>query len=192
MTEQTSVCLSGYGVELAPVREKDLEQLRAWRNDPAISQYMLSQATITTQQQQDWFRHISNNQYQQHFVIHYRDIAIGAANIKEQGQQPIIKSGKALKIEPGIYLGEEKFRNNVMAFAPSLVLLDYCFEQLGVASLYATVHENNQAALNYNEKLGYRQVSNSDGWVSIELAPDDYEQATTAIKKFLKNRIERK
>lgn len=188
--------LDGYGVELQPVAEQHLEQLRHWRNDPAICQFMVVQNEISQEQQQSWFRNICQTHNQQHFVICYKDAAIGAANIKEQNQLPIINSEETkkalpsrLKLEPGIYLGEQKFRNNVLAFAPSLVLLDYCFEQLAVTRLYAKVHVSNTAALNYNQKLGYCQVSKADSWVSIELTHNNYQQATAAVKQFLLRRI---
>lgn len=188
--------LSGYGVELLPVAEQHLELLRHWRNDSAISQFMVDKSEISEQQQISWFKTLCHINSQQHFVICYKDSIIGAANIKEQNQLPIINQretnniqDKRLKIEPGIYLGDEKFRNNVLAFAPSLVLLDYCFEQLAVSRLYAKVHVANSAALNYNRKLGYCQVSEMNSWISIELTHADYQRATEAVKQFLLRRI---
>lgn len=196
--------LTGYGVQLVPVEEQHLPTLRHWRNDPAISQYMVSQKLISEQDQLNWFQHISQLDSQQHFVICYRQQPIGAANIKEQQQQPISKqeipdkheapkkdiAADTRQIEPGIYLGEEKFRNNIMAFAPSLLLLDYCFDDLKVSQLYAQVHEQNSAALNYNKKLGYREVSTDGLWIKIQLSPADYQEATTSIKQFLSRRTQ--
>ena len=187
--------LSGYGVTLLPVAEEHLEQLRCWRNDPAISEFMLTKEEITAEQQLSWFQSLAEKPYQKHFVISYKHKAIGAANIKEQYRQPITNKIEAdnatseLKLEPGIYLGEEKFRNNVLAFAPSLVLLDYCFDELKVMALHATMHRENTAALNYNQKLGYKVVDENDEWLSIMLAPEDYASATTAIKRFLSKRL---
>ena len=190
-----SVSLSCYGVKLIPVMEEHLEQLRHWRNDPSISEFMLTTEEITAEQQLAWFAGLAEKTSQQHFVICYKDQTIGAANIKEQNQQPITNiSGSdntdaELKLEPGIYLGEEKFRNNVLAFSPSLVLLDYCFDEIQVNALYATVHRKNSAALNYNQKLGYKVVEENGKWQSIRLTPKDYESATAAIKRFLSKRL---
>lgn len=187
--------LSGYGVTLIPVAEEHLEQLRCWRNDPAISEFMLTKEEITAEQQLSWFQSLAEKPYQKHFVISYKHKAIGAANIKEQYRQPITNKREVenadteLRLEPGIYLGEEKFRKNVLAFSPSLVLLDYCFDELKVSSLFATVHRENSAALNYNQKLGYKVVDENDEWLSIMLTPEDYASATTAIKRFLSKRL---
>ena len=51
--------LSGYQVTLRPVEQMDLAQMRAWRNDPDIRRFMLSQDEISEEQQQAWFKKIS-------------------------------------------------------------------------------------------------------------------------------------
>lgn len=192
MTDVSGKVLHGYGMTLEPVREAHLELLRRWRNDPVINQFMLTKQEITSAQQIAWFKRLANIDSQQHFVICYKNTPIGAANIKEQQNLPImnLSQREKLRLEPGLYLGEEKFRNNVLAFVPSLLLMDYCFEQLMVQKLYATVHEDNQAALTYNQKLGYRIIASRDGWISIELHKHGYDKATAVIKQFLSKRTQ--
>ncbi|MCC2615109.1 GNAT family N-acetyltransferase [Aestuariibacter halophilus] len=174
--------LQGYQVTLTPVGEDDLDLLRQWRNDPDIARQMLSQEPISEEQQQAWFKKISRDPAQQHFVIRFRDEPIGSANIKACGPGKTLKT--ATTIEPGLYIGDPRYRQNILAFAPTLVLNDYCFEQLGVQQLRAVVKATNTAALNYNQKLGYRTLNSGD-LVEITLNFEDYQQHTRAMKALL-------
>ena len=112
--------LEGYQIIMRPVVEDDLDMLRRWRNDPQISQQMISQQEITEEQQLAWFKRIANDAGQRHFIILYKDAPIGSANIKARGIGHTLESAKT--IEPGLYIAEEKYRNNILAFSPSLVI----------------------------------------------------------------------
>jgi RimJ/RimL family protein N-acetyltransferase len=174
--------LSGYQVELTQVTSDDLEQLRNWRNDPQVNQFMISQQEITLDQQQAWFKKIRRDQGQQHFVIRYKGTPIGYANLKARGLGKSLTEATA--VEPGLYIASEQYRNNILAFAPTLLLNDYCFDSLGVEKLLALVKESNIAALNYNEKLGYTVVERGD-LVEIELTARNYKKHTEQLRALL-------
>jgi len=185
---ETDLTLSGYQVILRPVTEDDLEMVRTWRNDPGVSQFMLSQEQITPEQQRAWFKKVSRDPRQQHYIIIYKDQPIGAANIRAlQGTD----LQNATVIEPGLYIFEDKYRANLLTFAPTLLLNDFCFNQLGVKTLRAVVKPDNEAALNYNAKLGY-QVVRKGSLVEIELDQLSYEQASKPLKGLLSRPTTRK
>jgi RimJ/RimL family protein N-acetyltransferase len=178
--------LSGYQVILTEVCEDDIETIREWRNDPDVSQYMLSQDMISAEQQQAWFNNIQRDDGQQHFVIHYKNQAIGVANIRACYPGESLRMARA--IEPGLYIANQKYRNNILAFAPTLVLNDYCFDGLTCQQLKAVVKGDNQAALNYNLKLGYQIEKHSESpaeLVEIRLNKADYQQHTVQLKALL-------
>lgn len=174
--------LNGYQVRLRPVENSDLETLRRWRNDPSVSQFMLSQTHISQEQQQAWFKKIQRDMSQQHYIVEYKMVPIGSLNIKSRGAVEAIDC--ATIIEPGLYIAEPNYRNNILAFAPTLLINDYCFEQLGCDKLAAVVRADNQAALNYNLKLGYKIVEQGD-LIEIELNFDDYRAQSKTLKSFL-------
>ncbi|MDP5029279.1 GNAT family N-acetyltransferase [Paraglaciecola sp.] len=174
--------LRGYQVFLDSVTEQELELIRQWRNDPAVSQFMLSQQLIDKEQQQAWFKKISNDSSQQHFMIRYKDQNIGVANIKACYQGETLLNSRA--IEPGLYIADERYRSNILAFAPTLLLNDYCFDVLGTACLKACVKADNQAALHYNSKLGY-QIEKQADLVEIVLYKDDYQRQSQGLKALL-------
>lgn len=178
--------LSGYQVILKEVCEDDIECIRQWRNDPGVSRYMLSQDIISAEQQRTWFNKIQRDDSQQHFVIHYKNQAIGVANIRACYSGESLKTARA--IEPGLYIAREKYRNNILAFAPTLVLNDYCFEYLACKQLKAVVKGDNLAALNYNQKLGYQIEKHSESpveLIEIRLNKADYQQHTVQLKALL-------
>ncbi len=174
--------LEGYNVTLRQIESQDLERIRSWRNDPQVSQHMLSQEYITQEQQQAWFKKVSGDQGQQHFVIFYKGEAIGCANVQSRGLGTILTNAKT--IEPGLYIADERYRGNIVAFAPTLLLNDYCFDTLNANKLLAVVKKTNQAALNYNLKLGYKIESSSD-LIEISLNKADYQSHSQALKALL-------
>lgn len=196
--------LSGYGVELRKVVQSDIETLRLWRNRDDIRLMMKSTNYISEEQQQTWFNSLEEASHVRHFVITYKGEAVGSATLTGtkfvSGFTDDLEN--ASEIEPGLYIGHENYQNNILAFAPSLLMCDYCFDELGLERLIATVNANNKQALSYNERLGYKEVSrfftevseqtpsadtrvSQQEWVSLALLRGDYIQATKQIRNFL-------
>lgn len=202
--------LSGYGVELRSVIKSDIEMLRQWRNKDHIRSMMKSTSYITKEQQQVWFDSLEDATHVRHFLISYKEQAVGSATLTATS----FVSGftddleNAREIETGLYIGHESYRNNILAFAPSLLACDYCFDELQVEQLVATVNSSNKQALSYNEKLGYKEVSrfftevaeqtsSSDiktrrqEWISFTLQRKDYIEATKQVRNLLSRRKSR-
>ncbi|WP_026375627.1 GNAT family N-acetyltransferase [Aestuariibacter salexigens] len=178
--------LEGYQVELIPVADGDLEQVRQWRNQKDVRQFMLNEELISQEQQQAWFNRIKDDPAQRHFVIRFRQQGIGVINIKAVGSGETLET--AICIEPGLYIAEPRYRDNLLAFAPTLLINDYCFEVLGVTSLRAVVKKHNEAALRYNARLGYSQtegVSPSTDVVELRLSRENYNNSVAALKALL-------
>lgn len=182
MNNQFNLPLKGYQVLLKPVTEQHLEQLRLWRNSEHVKQYMLTQDKITQEQQLAWFSHISRSRNQKHYVIEYRQQLIGSCNLKVRGNPVDIE--EATHFEIGLYIGEPKYLANIVAFAPTLVLNDYCFSTLKAEVLHAVVKPENQAALRYNQKLGYQKASQT-GLIELTLNESDYQKSSQIIKRLL-------
>lgn len=177
--------LSGYKVTLKRVVRDDLEMLREWRNHDKIKAFMLSQENISAEQQVAWFEKIQQSNNQAHYVIYYKDEAIGSANIRAVNTDNL---QTASVIEPGLYIFADQYRSNLLAFAPTLLLNDYCFNELQIEYLQAVVKADNHAALSYNQKLGYRRVepkNNNKPVLTIQLRQADYENACKQIKGLL-------
>ncbi|MBF7072359.1 GNAT family N-acetyltransferase [Glaciecola sp. MH2013] len=209
--------LSGFGVVLRPINEEDLSDLLRWRNREDIRSMMKSQSIISMDDHRRWFssivqlnnadidskaaQHCTSDSIaiqSQYFAICYKAELIGSANITTEA----LSLSKASEVEPGLYIGHERYRGNILAFAPSLVLNDYCFKELKVKRICATVHANNHQALAYNAKLGYKLSSSDEQdsqksshdhvagsekhpWIKMTLQEEDYLRATAKIRQFL-------
>jgi len=203
--------LLGYGVELRTIVQSDIETLRKWRNRDDIRLMMKSTNFISEEQQQAWFDSLAEATHARHFLITYKDEAIGSATLTGtkfvSGFTDDLEN--ANEIEPGLYIGHENYRNNILAFAPSLLMCDYCFDELQVERLIATVNGKNRQALSYNEKLGYKEVSRfftdvseqtpsgvsrvtQQEWVSSVLLRNDYIAATKQVGNFLSRQQSRR
>lgn len=190
--ENQASVLNAYGVCLREVQYTDIERIRSWRNDPLINNMMFDQTYISVEQQKDWFSYVSSSTYQQHFLIEYKSQAIGIINIKSLDKK--MSLGEAKIIEPGLYIAEPRYRGNVLAFCPSLAVLDYCFEELACEQIVARVLRNNESAIKYNKALGYsfsaeeqkQAVEADDAFVSMYLNYSAYCCSREAIKKALR------
>ncbi|NMH59654.1 GNAT family N-acetyltransferase [Alteromonas ponticola] len=174
--------ITGFQVTLRPVAQNDLSQLREWRNSESVRQQMLSTDVISEEQQYAWFKKIQRDDSQQHWVVEYKGQAIGATNIKVRFHGDSLTTAKTL--EPGLYIGHPGYQGNILAFAPTLALYDYCFRDLPVESFFAVVKAENKAALKYNQQLGY-QVVNQAELIDLRLQKEEFERHTGLIRRLL-------
>lgn len=177
------IVLNGYQVDLLPVEASHTEKMRIWRNSERVNQQMLTQDSISKAQQAKWFENLASKHAERHYVIQYKNTLIGACNIKSHPKA--VDIGKSEAYEMGLYIGDERYSGNIIAFAPTLVLNDYCFNELGAAYLHAVVKSTNDNALRYNEKLGYKKNKISGDFVELTLTQGDYEQTSLPLKQLL-------
>jgi len=180
--------IEAYGVTLTPVQPEDLALLREWRNRPDISAQMLDQRPISEEAQLRWFERVRVDPNQLHFVIRYKNAPVGACNLKQPEGQPISSS---TVLESGFYLADPRFRGSMLAFFPALALNQYCFQTLGCTTLLAHVKPDNQAALRFNQQLGYQatiQIScpTPDHEVMLQRMQLDIAGFSQAAAKFVR------
>lgn len=174
--------IEGYQVHLRPVSEQDLETLRQWRNSEHVARQMVSSEPISTEQQHAWFQKISRDPSQRHWVVEYKGVPIGATNVKTVVMNQTVDGADIL--EPGLYIGHPDYIGNMIAFAPTLALYDYCFERLATTRFRARVKPNNTAALKYNQQLGYEIVNQQD-FAELHLHKEAYQRQTECLKQWL-------
>ncbi len=160
-----------YGVLLEPLSLSTALLVREWRNAPRIRQFMDYQQEISEQQQIQWFREVeaSRNYF---FVIRRHQQPIGLIHLDRF-------SADRTTAFAGLFIGEEKFAGTGAAFAASLSLLDFAFEELKLHSVFAKVHRQNHIAIQYNAALGFRE----DGMENKDFLRLKVEQETYHIKR---------
>ncbi|MGS0496141.1 GNAT family N-acetyltransferase [Pseudoalteromonas mariniglutinosa] len=174
--------LANYAVHLNEVKASDCERVWQWRNLEHVRTQMKNRDVIEWEHHQQWFNTMLTDTRQQHFIINYKTTAIGVINIHAQQN---LETAEAASI--GLYISDTQYLNNILAFAPSLVMLDYAFNDLNILHLNSEVRRENKAAIRYNQQLGYRlsEQSSDNHMLLISLNQLEFEQATTKIKHFL-------
>ncbi|QPL49143.1 MULTISPECIES: GNAT family N-acetyltransferase [Alteromonas] len=177
--------VTGYQVTLLPIALEHQSLLRQWRNSPEIKQCMFSDETISDAQQLTWFEQVKECENQWHWIVSYRGTFIGSTNIKATEESASVNESPEL--EAGLYIGEGRYKNNILAFAPTLAMYDYCFEQFNTQHFKARVKATNSAAIHYNQKLGYKTIRTEEQGSVLEmlLTYNDYQSSTKMLKQFL-------
>ncbi len=167
----TAPRIEAWQVTLRPLEEGDLDKLRQWRNSDYVREKMVSTSLITAEQQAAWFQKISHDPSQMHWIIEYKGRPVGSTNVKVPVIGETVVSARVL--EPGLYIGEPDYQGNILAFAPTLAMYDYCFSHFSVTEFSAAVKPDNDAALKYNRQLGY-EISGQDVFVRLRLQKEVY------------------
>ena len=169
----------GYGIELRPVTPSDLPSLRRWRNNPQINQQMIDNSYITPHHQRLWYERIRERVDQLHWVVWYKEIRTGYANIKGEGP---IDSHEKLE-EVGFYVGDSPVRHGLLGYAIEMLLLDIAFEYLSASQIPGEIVKTNYSARKLAQQLGYCEISENKNVIGVVLNSADYK---IAKKKFIR------
>lgn len=143
--------ISKYDVDLHRLTKDKIEEVRQWRNDPKISQFMEYRDYITPEMQEAWFKRIDNDR-NYYYIISYKGEDIGLINIKDY--DPVVKTG-----ESGVFIYEDKYLNTDIAYRVHLAFFDFCFDVLGMDFIRAHVRNDNKRAIRFVKFIGYSNVA---------------------------------
>jgi UDP-4-amino-4,6-dideoxy-N-acetyl-beta-L-altrosamine N-acetyltransferase len=170
--------ISKYGIELTPLVSEELELVRGWRNDPAIADQMFFQEEISPQMQNSWFDSLDDSNL--YWMVVHDTKRIGVINVKNIDWTD--RTGEA-----GIFIGEASYRNSPVCMMAIAAMMDVFFEYFGFSELRATIKKGNENALDFNQKLGYRIVSEDDNTYYLTSNSENYASAISRFRRiFLK------
>lgn len=135
---------------LRPLAPDDLELVRAWRNSPAVAQYMYTADPISAEQQQAWYARISQDATVQYWLIYHQDRPVGVANL-------YAISERNRSAYWAFYLGEENLHGSGIGAKVELAVLEYVFEELKLNKLSCEVFVTNEKVVAMHEKFGFRR-----------------------------------
>jgi len=162
--------ISNYGIELISMTESDLEMVRAWRNQPDVSDYMFYQEEITEEDQKKWFDSLTLSDA--YLMIVTEGKKIGVINVKDIDWWN--RTGEA-----GVFIGDQEYRNSPIAMQAVFALMDAFFFEFRFKALKATVRIDNENAIDFNEQLGYKILSKSGDKLNMEVYRSPYTEART-------------
>lgn len=170
--------MKGFGLELKPLSESTLEQVRRWRNDKQTARHMEFRNEISIEGQQKWFSSIQNAYY---FVIYSGSVPIGLIDLKKI--DPDKKTA-----ESGLLIGNKDFIGTGITLGASILLLDFAFDQLKLETVTAKIRKENQEAEKYNQLLGFEpeQSINAEFRIWV-ITKEMYQKKKTTLVSFLSN-----
>jgi RimJ/RimL family protein N-acetyltransferase len=122
---------------LRAIEETDLQQLREWRNNPALRQYFREYRDLTFLDQARWFESLSGDDTKIMFAIHNKGLVgcCGLTNIDWVNRSA----------EVSIYIGEVElgkdpvYIDDKVAPAALKELMAYAFDECGLSRLWVEV-----------------------------------------------------
>jgi [ribosomal protein S5]-alanine N-acetyltransferase len=153
MKQQPVIFLQGKRIYLRPLEAGDLEHCRRWINDPEIRQFTLLQTPIDEIGERAWHENRSRGPYP-------TDISL--AIMLKRGDRLIGNTGlhrinwQSRHLTTGALIGEKDCQNKGYGSEAKVLILQYCFDVLGMHRVCSEVLATNPRSLAYLKKNGYR------------------------------------
>ena len=146
-------------IRLARLRRHDCEMLRQWRNAEHIRKNMFYQEFISQENQVKWFNGLRPDK--EFYYLIRTDKPIGLINIKE------IEDGQG---DVGLFIHDTEYWGSPYPLWASWLLLTAFFSRKDIRSLRASVHLDNNNAVEYNRFLGFEWMNSNQ----MLLKKEDY------------------
>ena len=138
---------------LSPMNPNDVEKYVEWISSPIVSDGMGNTSNILTESLDKEFieKALKNGDKCFAIILLKNDELIGNCSIYRENDN-------ARVAELGIFIGDEKFRNNGYGQESLNLLLDYGFNYLNLNSVYLNVFSFNDVAINCYKKIGFKEA----------------------------------
>ena len=157
-----------YGIQIAPLKLKDIEILRQWRNDPKISSLMLSQngEYITKEQQLKWYDSIKDKTDALYYMAFVDEIAVGYFCFQQIANKCAVP-GEILVIP-------SQMDQARITFGAYCAVYDIAFDILGLKELKAYSKLENKRAIRMSKLLNFKITHQDDECIYFKLNRNDY------------------
>ena len=168
---------SRYGITFHLLKEKDIEMVRQWRNDPVVANNFEFRDHITPEMQKEWFKSV-NNIHNLYTIIEYRDEKIGVINLKNIDWENRVCEG-------GIFLPDPKYHQTFVPAIISYITTEIIFIMFEWHIGYAHVMKENKGVKQFVKLLGYElmpgqeEVNNQQ----YRITRESFENRGTKLKK---------
>lgn len=176
IASMNSSSISLGSMSLVRLNSNDLEKVRVWRNSEHVVKTMIYKKNISKEEQVKWFYSLNENS-EYYYIINYKKFPVGLANIKNLTKE---------YPEAGVFIGEKEFDGLGLAFAAVYLLNSFAFKKLNIEKLYATILNNNLAAIKFNKSLGYKVKEEGVETGFYELTKEDFFNNENKIFNLIK------
>ena len=146
--------LQGEHVTLRAIERGDLEQLLAWRNDPALRQYFREHRELTMEDQNSWYENVvlaAQNTLMFSIVEREGGRLLGAAGL-------VWIDWVNKNADISLYIGaDDIYVDDTLAPDVARLLLEYGFGEQGLHRIWAEVYDFDTAKQKLFNDLGFTQ-----------------------------------
>lgn len=137
---------------LREVRSTDLEQMRAWRNQPEARRWFFHQDEITEEMQIAWFNRYLKNDRDLLYLIETKDgRSVGTIGLDH------IDRGQGTAELGRMLIGDLDARRHGFGRRAVEILLHYAFDRIGLHRVFLEVQEDNQPARALYTACGFQE-----------------------------------
>lgn len=148
-------------VRLRPLGEADLETTLEWRNQEDVRIWFKSTHIIKIEQHRAWFEKYLQRDDDFVFVVEVEGKAMGQASV-----YGIDWAGRGAEV--GRFIASPAARGKGYIRRACVALLRFCRDELGLASVFLEVKEDNVRAISIYVESGFGEVGRADGMIRME------------------------
>jgi UDP-4-amino-4,6-dideoxy-N-acetyl-beta-L-altrosamine N-acetyltransferase len=168
---------SRFGITFHLLKEKDIEMVRQWRNDPVVANNYEYREYITPEMQRDWFMKI-NNINNLYTVIEYQGELAGVINMKNIDWTDQVCEG-------GIFFPDPKHHQTMLPAMVSFITTEMMFRVFDWNVSQAHVLKENTGVQSFVRLLGYELVPGQEEVNNqlYQVTRDSFEKHAPRIRK---------
>jgi diamine N-acetyltransferase len=157
--------LQGDNITLRAIEPEDLEYLYNWENDPEI---WLVGNTLSPLSRFTLKRYIENSHQDIYEAKQLRLMIVLKENNKTIGTIDIFDFDPFhLRAGLGILIADKNERNKGYAKETLKLIIDFCFKQLSIHTLFCNIAATNAKSLQLFESVGFLKCGTKKEWLSL-------------------------
>lgn len=139
-------------IYLEPIKEKDIENIRKWRNNEISNKVFFNNNYITSDAQIKWYDRYKENVSDRMFIIYFENNPVGTVALYDIDY----KNGTA---EFGrLLIGDINSRGKNIGISATKAICDYGFNRLHLNKIKLDVYKDNIKAVNLYKKVGFSEI----------------------------------
>ncbi|MCP5348436.1 MAG: GNAT family N-acetyltransferase [Gammaproteobacteria bacterium] len=168
-----------------PICETDLEDLYTWRTDPLVGQFLASAPPASLDDQIAWYRRYLDDESSLNFIVSSTTNAARRFGycqlLKIDMDEKCLEIGSVVAVRELLGLG--------VGYAQATSLLTICFDQLGMKTIYANNHPENDGSNRLHAefwrstRIDYEHSYKKDGQILFSLTKRAFEEFATRISQ---------
>ncbi len=175
-------------IALRPMRREDRDQVRHWRNLPAVAQYMYTDREISADEHTAWFERVLDDPTCSYWIITCDGADVGLACITGIDRNHS-------RCSWAFYIASSDLRGRGVGSVVEYSVLSHVFDTLGLEKLCCEVLDLNAPVIEMHKRFGFseegrlrRHIRKGDQWhdvIALAMLREEWLSAKPATEERL-------